>query len=99
METIWFWLVACMLVAYVIFDGFDFRSGIVHFLVARTDAERCVVFSTISPVWDGNEVWLLAAGGQQPHFVAIPHRADGREHHAALGVGARDEKMYDPRTE
>jgi cytochrome d ubiquinol oxidase subunit II len=63
METIWFWLVACMLVAYVIFDGFDFGAGIVHFLVARTDAERCVVFSTIGPVWDGNEVWLLAAGG------------------------------------
>ena len=50
METIWFWLVACMLVAYVIFDGFDFGAGIVHFLVARTDAERCVVFSTIGPV-------------------------------------------------
>ena len=63
METIWFWLVACMLVAYVIFDGFDLGAGIVHFFVARTDAERCVVFSTIGPVWDGNEVWLLAAGG------------------------------------
>ncbi|HEY1217820.1 MAG: cytochrome d ubiquinol oxidase subunit II [Bryobacteraceae bacterium] len=63
METIWFWLVACMLVAYVIFDGFDFGAGIVHFLVARTDAERRVALSTIGPVWDGNEVWLLAAGG------------------------------------
>jgi len=63
METIWFWLVACMLVAYVIFDGFDFGAGIVHFLVARTDGERRVVLSTIGPVWDGNEVWLLAAGG------------------------------------
>ena len=63
METIWFWLVACMLVAYVIFDGFDLGAGIVHFLVARTDDERRVVLSTIGPVWDGNEVWLLAAGG------------------------------------
>ena len=63
METMWFWLVACMLVAYVIFDGFDFGAGIVHFLVARTDDERRVVLGTISPVWDGNEVWLLAAGG------------------------------------
>jgi cytochrome d ubiquinol oxidase subunit II len=63
METIWFWLVACMLVAYVIFDGFDFGAGIVHFFVARTNDERRVVLSTIGPVWDGNEVWLLAAGG------------------------------------
>ena len=63
METIWFWLVACMLAAYVIFDGFDFGAGIVHFLVARTDDERRVALSTVGPVWDGNEVWLLAAGG------------------------------------
>jgi len=63
METIWFWLVACMLAAYVIFDGFDFGAGIVHFFVARTGAERRTVLSTVGPVWDGNEVWLLAAGG------------------------------------
>ncbi|MGO9229921.1 MAG: cytochrome d ubiquinol oxidase subunit II [Bryobacteraceae bacterium] len=63
METIWFWLVACMLAAYVIFDGFDFGAGIVHFFVARTDDERRTVLSTVGPVWDGNEVWLLAAGG------------------------------------
>jgi cytochrome d ubiquinol oxidase subunit II len=63
METIWFWLVACMLAAYVIFDGFDFGAGIVHFFVARTDDERRAVLSTVGPVWDGNEVWLLAAGG------------------------------------
>jgi len=63
METIWFWLVACMLAAYVIFDGFDFGAGIVHFFVARTNDERSAVLSTVGPVWDGNEVWLLAAGG------------------------------------
>ena len=63
METIWFWLVACMLVAYVIFDGFDLGAGIVHFLVARTNDERRAVLGTVGPVWDGNEVWLLAAGG------------------------------------
>jgi cytochrome d ubiquinol oxidase subunit II len=63
METIWFWLVACMLAAYVIFDGFDFGAGIVHFFVARTDDERSAALSTVGPVWDGNEVWLLAAGG------------------------------------
>ena len=63
METIWFWLVACMMAAYVMFDGFDFGAGIVHFFVARTDDERRAVLATIGPVWDGNEVWLLAAGG------------------------------------
>jgi len=63
MTTIWFWLVACMLVAYVIFDGFDLGAGIVHFLVGRTGDERRIVLGSIGPVWDGNEVWLLAAGG------------------------------------
>jgi len=63
MDTIWFWLVACMIAAYVIFDGFDLGAGIVHFFVARTDAERRAVLSSVGPVWDGNEVWLLAAGG------------------------------------
>jgi len=63
METIWFWLVAGMLATYVILDGFDFGAGIVHFFVARTDAERRTVLATVGPVWDGNEVWLLAAGG------------------------------------
>ena len=63
METIWFWLVACMLVTYVILDGFDFGAGIMHFFVARTDDERRIVLGTVGPVWDGNEVWLLAGGG------------------------------------
>ena len=63
METIWFCLVAVMLAAYVVLDGFDLGAGIAHLLVARTDAERRPVLRSIGPVWDGNEVWLLAAGG------------------------------------
>ncbi|MGE5180065.1 MAG: cytochrome d ubiquinol oxidase subunit II [Bacteroidota bacterium] len=63
MSTLWFWLVAGMLVGYVILDGFDLGAGAVHFFVAKTPAERRTVLSTIGPVWDGNEVWLLAAGG------------------------------------
>jgi cytochrome bd ubiquinol oxidase subunit II len=63
METTWFCLIALMLAIYVTLDGFDLGAGIVHFLVARTDAERRVVFRSIGPVWDGNEVWLLAGGG------------------------------------
>ena len=63
METLWFALVAGMLAAYVVFDGFDLGTGILHLLVARTEHERRRVLQTIGPVWDGNEVWLLAAGG------------------------------------
>jgi len=63
METIWFCLVAAMLAIYVVLDGFDLGVGVLHLLVARNDAERRLVLRSIGPVWDGNEVWLLAAGG------------------------------------
>jgi cytochrome bd ubiquinol oxidase subunit II len=63
METIWFCVVAAMLAVYVVLDGFDLGAGAVHLLVARTNAERRAVLGSIGPVWDGNEVWLLAAGG------------------------------------
>jgi cytochrome bd ubiquinol oxidase subunit II len=62
-ETLWFCLVAIMIAMYVVFDGFDLGSGVVHLYAARTDSERRQVLSAIGPVWDGNEVWLLAAGG------------------------------------
>lgn len=63
MGTIWFCLVALMIAVYVLLDGFDLGAGVIHFLVAKTDAERRQVLASIGPVWDGNEVWLLAAGG------------------------------------
>src|SRR5271157_1151512 len=63
MGSIWFCLVAVMLAGYVVLDGFDLGAGILHLWIARTDAERRVVLRSIGPVWDGNEVWLLAAGG------------------------------------
>ena len=63
METIWFCLIAAMLATYVVLDGFDLGAGVAHLLIARTDAERRLVLRSIGPVWDGNEVWLLAAGG------------------------------------
>jgi cytochrome d ubiquinol oxidase subunit II len=62
-ETLWFCLVAVMVALYVLLDGFDLGAGAVHFLVARTEEERRQVIASIGPVWDGNEVWLLAAGG------------------------------------
>jgi cytochrome d ubiquinol oxidase subunit II len=63
METIWFCLIAIMITVYVLLDGFDLGAGAVHLLVAKTDVERRQILSSIGPVWDGNEVWLLAAGG------------------------------------
>jgi cytochrome d ubiquinol oxidase subunit II len=52
-----------MLAIYVILDGFDIGAGILHIFVAHTDNERRMVLASIGPVWNGNEVWLLAAGG------------------------------------
>src|SRR5579884_1536234 len=63
MKTLWFILVAVMLAAYVVLDGFDIGVGIVHLIAGRTNQERRLILRSIGPVWDGNEVWLLAAGG------------------------------------
>jgi cytochrome d ubiquinol oxidase subunit II len=63
MPTVWFCLVAMMIAVYVLLDGFDLGAGAIHQLVAKTDEERRQVLASIGPVWDGNEVWLLAAGG------------------------------------
>lgn len=63
MESLWFVIVAFMLAAYVVLDGFDIGAGIVAPLIARSDEDRRTILRSIGPVWDGNEVWLLAAGG------------------------------------
>ena len=62
-ENVWFCLVAIMIAGYVVLDGFDLGAGIIHLFVARTEQERQQVLRSIGPVWDGNEVWLVAAGG------------------------------------
>ncbi|MDQ3855014.1 MAG: cytochrome d ubiquinol oxidase subunit II, partial [Chloroflexota bacterium] len=63
METLWFVLVAFMLIMYAILDGFDLGAGAIHLFAAKSEAERRAVLRSIGPVWDGNEVWLIAAGG------------------------------------
>ncbi len=70
METLWFVLVAGMLAAYVVLDGFDLGAGALHLWIARSDDERRRVLRSIGPVWDGNEVWLVAAAGAL--FCAFP---------------------------
>jgi cytochrome bd ubiquinol oxidase subunit II len=62
-STVWFILVAFMITAYVVLDGFDLGAGVLHLMVTRTDAERRLVLRSVGPVWDGNEVWLVAGGG------------------------------------
>lgn len=63
MHAVWFCLLGLMLVVYAVLDGFDFGAGILHHFVARTDEDRRQVLGAIGPVWDGNEVWLIASGG------------------------------------
>ena len=70
MGTLWFWIVAFMLTVYVVLDGFDLGVGIVYLLVARTEQDKRKAMHAIGPVWDGNEVWLIAGGGTL--FFAFP---------------------------
>jgi cytochrome bd ubiquinol oxidase subunit II len=63
MGFIWFWLVAVMMVAYVVLDGFDLGVGILYPFLGRSEKDRQLMLRAIGPVWDGNEVWLIAAGG------------------------------------
>lgn len=70
METFWYIAVTLMLGIYVVLDGFDFGVGIVYPIVARTERERRTALGAIGPVWNGNEVWLLASGGLL--FFAFP---------------------------
>src|SRR6202158_1019645 len=63
MGTIWLCLIALMLTVYVLLDGFGLGGGAIHLFVTKTDEDRRTVLASIGPVWDGNEVWLIAAGG------------------------------------
>ncbi|MGC2195721.1 MAG: cytochrome d ubiquinol oxidase subunit II [Terriglobales bacterium] len=63
MPTVWFIIVSVMIAAYVVLDGFDLGAGIIYLVAGRTSEERRKILRSIGPVWDGNEVWLLAAGG------------------------------------
>ena len=63
LADIWFVLFILIVAAYLILDGFDMGVGILHLPLARTDTERRTMLNSIGPVWDGNEVWLVIAGG------------------------------------
>jgi cytochrome d ubiquinol oxidase subunit II len=70
LRIIWFGLIAVLWVGYLVLEGFDFGVGMLLPVLGRNDTERRVLINTIGPVWDGNEVWLLTAGGAT--FAAFP---------------------------
>src|SRR3954466_1318689 len=70
MQTAWFCFLAVMVTAYVILDGFDLGVGALHLFIGRTEEEREEETAAIGPVWNGNEVWLIAGGGVL--FMAFP---------------------------
>jgi cytochrome d ubiquinol oxidase subunit II len=70
LTTFWFILIAVLWIGYFFLEGFDFGVGILLPVLGRTDDDRRVMINTIGPVWDGNEVWLLVAGGAT--FAAFP---------------------------
>jgi len=70
LTTVWFCLIAVLWVGYFALEGFDFGVGMLLPVLGREERERRVLINTIGPVWDGNEVWVLVAGGAT--FAAFP---------------------------
>ncbi|MEU2389210.1 cytochrome d ubiquinol oxidase subunit II [Streptomyces sp. NPDC007369] len=70
LHDVWFVLIAVLWTGYFFLEGFDFGVGVLTKLLARDRREKRVLINTIGPVWDGNEVWLLTAGGAT--FAAFP---------------------------
>ena len=61
--VLWFFLIFLLIAGYFVFDGFDLGAGVLYPFLAKDDHERSIIRHAIGPVWDGNEVWLLTAGG------------------------------------
>ncbi len=71
LNTLWFILISVLFIGFFILEGFDYGVGILLPFMAKSDPERRMLINTIGPFWDGNEVWLLTAGGAM--FAAFPH--------------------------
>jgi cytochrome bd ubiquinol oxidase subunit II len=71
LNTVWFILIAVLYIGFFVLEGFDFGVGILLPILGKNDTERRAIVNTIGPFWDGNEVWLLTAGGAT--FAAFPH--------------------------
>jgi cytochrome d ubiquinol oxidase subunit II len=70
LELFWFCVIAFFWAGYFVLEGFDFGVGALLPFVGRNERERSTMLETIGPVWDGNEVWLVVAGGAT--FAAFP---------------------------
>ena len=70
LSVLWFFLIFVLIAGYFILDGFDLGAGVLYPFVAKSDEDKAIVRRAIGPVWDGNEVWLLTAGGAL--FAAFP---------------------------
>ncbi len=71
LEIFWFLVIAVLWIGYFVLEGFDFGVGMLLPVIGRSDVDRRVMINTIGPVWDGNEVWLLVAGGAT--FAVFPN--------------------------
>ena len=71
LNIIWFILVTVLFIGFFFLEGFDYGVGLLLPFIAKKDNERRAVINTIGPVWDGNEVWMITAGGAS--FAAFPH--------------------------
>ena len=70
LHNVWFVLIAVLWIGYFFLEGFDFGVGVLLPVLGRSESDRRVMINTIGPVWDGNEVWVLVAGGAT--FAAFP---------------------------
>lgn len=70
LQTLWFLLIAILIAGYFVLDGFDLGAGVLYPFIAKSDKEKAIVRRSVGPFWDGNEVWLLTAGGAL--FAAFP---------------------------
>ncbi len=70
LTVLWFFLIFVLIAGYFVLDGFDLGAGVLYPFIAKTEEDQAIVRRSIGPVWDGNEVWLLTAGGAL--FAAFP---------------------------
>jgi len=70
LQLIWFVLIAVLWIGYFVLEGFDFGVGMLLRVIGKNEAERRAIITTLGPLWDGNEVWLLVAGGGDHRLVS-----------------------------
>lgn len=67
LEVVWFILITVLFAGFFLLEGFDYGTGILLPFIGKTDVERRQMINALGPVWDGNEVWMITAGGHYSH--------------------------------